>query len=330
MVTGRKPRRGIALLATMLAVALMTLLVMDFTTTAALGYRSAANQADELRAYYLARSGVNVGLALLVQNALANPPQNQGGGGGTTQPKGHDSLDQIWAQPFPPIPVEGGAVSLAIIDEDRKINLNKLVDSQTGQPSKQVAEVIATLLANLNLSPDLLPTMIDWLDSDSIETPGGAEADFYLSLIPPYEPRNSALPTIYDLRMLKGMDDQTFLILSQFLTAMPTPKGVNLNTAPPEVLLALAPALKIDAVTIKDIINQRALVPFDQQTDVTRVIPEAGKPPVSNLLTTTSTYFTITGQGDFAGARKRVYATFKRAAAQGGGASFTLSNWHAD
>jgi general secretion pathway protein K len=327
MVSRRKPRRGVALLATMLAVALMTLLVMDFTTTSALGYRSAANQADELRAYYLARSGVNVGLALLVQNALANPPQTQAGG--TTQPKGHDSLDQIWAQPFPPIPVEGGAVAMSIVDEDRKINVNKLINNQTGKPSPQSEEVIGELLTNLNLSPDLLPLMIDWIDSDSVETPGGAEADFYLGLTPPYEPRNSPIPTIYDLRMLKGMDDQTFLMLSNYLTAMPTP-SININTAPAEVLLALAPALKLDAGTIKDIINQRELVPFDQQTDITKVIPEAGKPLLSHLLTTTSAYFTITGQGDFAGARKRVYATFKRATAQGGGASFTLANWHSD
>ncbi|MGH7842257.1 MAG: type II secretion system minor pseudopilin GspK [Candidatus Binataceae bacterium] len=335
MVILRRARRGVALLATMLAVALMTILVMDFTTSSALGYRSAANQAGELRAYYLAQSGVNVGLAVLVQNALANPPQQ---GNGATQTKQHDSLDQVWARPYPPIPAEGGAVSMAIVDEDRKINLNNLFNQPNGSPNNPAnangrpaanpwIPIIGNLLVNLNLSPDLIPIMSDWLDPDSIEQPGGAEADFYLSLTPPYEPRNSQIPTIYDLRMLKGMDDRTFVILSRYLTAMPT-KGININTAPPEVLAALAPALKIDPGVVKDIIAQRELVPFEQATDISKVT--GSTTPLSHVLTTTSTYFTITGQGDFAGARKRVYATFKRGSARGGGASFSLANWHAD
>ena len=65
----RKYDRGVALLATIVAIALMTLLVVDFTNSAALGYRSAANQADSLRARYLGRSGVAVGLAMLAQDA---------------------------------------------------------------------------------------------------------------------------------------------------------------------------------------------------------------------------------------------------------------------
>ena len=40
----RRRDRGIALLATLLAIALMTILVVDFATTSALGYRAAANQ----------------------------------------------------------------------------------------------------------------------------------------------------------------------------------------------------------------------------------------------------------------------------------------------
>ena len=61
----RKKDRGVALLAVLLGIALMTLVVMDFAMTSGLGFVSAANQANELRAGYLARSGINVGLGLL-------------------------------------------------------------------------------------------------------------------------------------------------------------------------------------------------------------------------------------------------------------------------
>jgi type II secretory pathway component PulK len=69
MVKFRKKERGVALLAVLLGIALMTLLVVDFAMTAGLGFVSAANQANELRAYYLGRSGVNLGLALLAEDA---------------------------------------------------------------------------------------------------------------------------------------------------------------------------------------------------------------------------------------------------------------------
>ena len=70
MVNPRKTNpRGVALLVVLLGVALMTLIVIDFGTTAALGYLSAANQANELRAYFLARSSVAVGLGLLAEDS---------------------------------------------------------------------------------------------------------------------------------------------------------------------------------------------------------------------------------------------------------------------
>ena len=89
-MTERRYDRGIALLATLLAVSLMTLLVVEFSTSAALGYRAAANQANELRAYYLARSGIQIGLAILVQDYLINSQSKVQ----------YASLDQVWAQPF--------------------------------------------------------------------------------------------------------------------------------------------------------------------------------------------------------------------------------------
>jgi general secretion pathway protein K len=338
-MVNRRParyRRGIALLATMLAVALMTLLVVEFTTSAALGYRSAANQADELRAYYLARSGVQVGVAVLEQSTLADSvPTN-----GSSTPIQYDSLNQLWAQPTPPIPVDGGLVSTSIVDEDRKINVNLYLSSKTHQPDPIWAPIIVRLLANLEISPDILPILTDWLDPDSIESQGGAEADYYLTLTPPYEPRNGPIPTIYDLRMLKGMDDATFFKLSRYLTAATGATGstvgnsqprININTAPPEVLAALAPELENDPSLVEAIVSARAAAPFTNITDLkNRVSGLPETPAFQSLLTVQSSCFTITGEGAFAGTRKRIYATFKRVGIQQDRVIFALMAWHED
>jgi general secretion pathway protein K len=329
MVSRRPARyqRGVALLATMLAVALMTLLVVEFTTSAALGYRSAANQADELRAYYLARSGVQVGVAVLEQSSLADSvPTN-----GSSTPTQYDSLNQLWAQPTPPIPVDGGLVSSTIVDEDRKINVNLYLNSRTHQPDPIWAPIIVRLLGNLEISPDILPILTDWLDPDSIESQGGAEADYYLTLTPPYEPRNGPIPTIYDLRMLKGMDDTTFFKLSGYLTAATSQATVNVNTAPAEVLAAMAPELENDSSLVEAILKARAVEPFTAPTDLKNRV--SGLPQGAaflSLLVTQSSCFTITGEGAFAGTRKRIYATFKRASAQQDRVSFALMAWHED
>ena len=115
----QKSERGVALLAVLLGIALMTLVVVDFAMTSGLGFVSAANQANELRASYLARSGINVGLGLLAADARAKQQEQTPA----------ETLSDPWAVPFPPMPLGGGTVALSIVDEGRKINMNSMIQN---------------------------------------------------------------------------------------------------------------------------------------------------------------------------------------------------------
>ena len=304
MVNPRKTNpRGVALLVVLLGVALMTLIVIDFGTTAALGYLSAANQANELRAYFLARSSVAVGLGLLAEDsrmdALMRTP--------------YDSLNDVWAAPFPPVDLDGGTASISIVDETRKLNINQLVNPTTGEIDPQYALVLERLFAILNIRPEIIPALADWIDADSIPTPqGGAEMDYYLRLMPPYAPRNGLMPTIGDLKMVRGVDDATFHRLLPFVTVVPEMQ-VNANTAPPEVLAALSPQLFANPDLVKAVVTARMIRPFSNLTDLGN-IPGLGQyiSDLSKVLTTRSNFFTINGMGTFAGARKLVHSTFRR------------------
>jgi general secretion pathway protein K len=298
----KKSERGVALLVTMMALALMAMLVMDFTTSASLGYRSAAGQANEVRAGYLARSAIGVGLSLLSTDAQQDARAKTA----------HDGLDEPWAQPYPPVPLGGGIAQVSIVDEARKIDINLLINPRTGQPNPVYTAMLERLFTNVGVSPALVPAIVDWIDPDSIESPGGAESDYYLRLIPPYEPRNGPMPTIGDLRMIRGVDDATFAVLRQFLTAAPEPR-VNINTASPEVIAALLPQLSNDTAMVKQIVQARTVQPFLMITDVGNLagLGEAST-PLMKLITTRSAYFTITGIGVFASARRRVLSTFRR------------------
>jgi general secretion pathway protein K len=301
MRTPRKTERGVALLASMMGIALMTIVIMDFTSATMLGYRSAANQANEMRAEYLARSGVQVGIAILAQDARKDAQSD----------KPYDGLDKFWATPFPPIPISGGLASVSIVDETRKINVNDLVDTENGGVKADKAQMLIRLFAVTNVPQEILPALIDWLDPDSVTSPGGAEADYYMRLMPPYAPRNGPMPTIGDLRMVRGVDDAIFFKLSQLLTVEPE-QQVNINTAPPEVLAALTPEMSNDPQLVKEILAARQEKPFVtvELTDLPGFSPFADK--LQGLLTTRSDYFTINGRGSYAGTRKTTVAVVRR------------------
>jgi general secretion pathway protein K len=311
---------------------------VDFTSSSALGYLSAANHANEIRASYLARAAVNVGLALIAQDTRAQAAQAQSSGNSsatTAQGQPFDSYFSVWALPFPPMPVGGGTISLQVADEARKFNINSLVVTQPtnsttplanlGQPNLPALQQFTRLIYILDLNPDLVPSILDWLDPDSIESPNGAESDYYLGLRPPYEPRNGPMPTLGDLRLVKGVDDITFAKLSQYLTVSQE-TGVNPNTASPQVLACLEPELTANQKIVESIMQARSVRPFSVVTDVMNVSGASGVPNLAKDLTLRGQYFTITGVGNFAGARKIVYATFKRNPDGTG----TMGSWQED
>jgi general secretion pathway protein K len=211
-ITGdiRKSERGVALLAVLLGIALMTLLVVDFAMTAGLGFVSAANQANELRAYYLARSGVNLGLALLAADARADAKADSP----------LDSLNDTWAMPFPTMPLEGGNVAVVVVDETRKLNINAMMD-QNGTPNQPAIQRMERLFTILNVDPELIPGIVQWITPSAMGAPGGGNADYYLGLRPPYQPRNGPMPTIADLQLVKGINEAVFNRIRPFLTVMP-------------------------------------------------------------------------------------------------------------
>jgi general secretion pathway protein K len=310
-------QRGVALLATMLAVALLTILIMDFTTSTTNAYRAAANQANQMRAYYLARSAVNVGLALMADDARKSARSNQ--------PR-VDSLQSIWALPLPPLPLGGGWANLSIVDEGRKLNINQLV-APNGQVNEPFEETLTRLLTILGIDPAVIvPSLIDWLDPDSVVSPDGAESDYYLRLTPPYEARNGPMPTIGDLRMVRGIDEGIFRRLRNFLTTTPSVR-VNINTASPEVLMAVVPQLQESPSALKSILEERVNHPFETLAAVGQLLGQPnGTSTLPATLSTTSDYFTISGLGSFSGTRTYVYALIRRT---GPGPQLLLS-WHED
>lgn len=120
-------------------------------------------------------------------------------------------MTQRWAIDSRPrtIVFDGVQLTITVEDERGKIPLNGINEEQ----ERRMFELVGVTGNRLNTIVDSLE---DWQDSDSDKRPSGSEAPAYADL--GYKPRNSALHTVGELRMVKGMDDATFALVAPSLT----------------------------------------------------------------------------------------------------------------
>jgi general secretion pathway protein K len=280
--------RGVALLIVLLTITLLTVVVVEFTQSAEVETHFAISARNGLQAFYLARSAVNVGEMVLQLDG-----QNKGGG------------DNIWARPIPPLPIGDGVAGLRIEDETRRFNLNGLFSGGKVMPDRLA--VMRRLFQELQADPRVLSQIVDWIDQDNDPWPDppGAEQPAYLGLTPPVIVRNAPALTMRELLQVRDMTPQLFARLQQFVTVLPSNDfKVNLNTAPPEVLMAVSP--KMTRAVVDRLIAARQQA-FFQSPDPSAIDKEASGwseaiggtegSGGSDYVTTSSDYFRIEAMG---------------------------------
>ena len=176
----RRDEHGIALLVVLLTITLLTIIVVEFTQSAQVETHFAVSARNGLQAFYLARSGMNVGEALLVLDAQMNH---------------NDSNDDVWARPMPPLPVGDGSAVLRVQDEGRRLNINGMLREGQVVPARR--RVFERLFDVLGADKRVLAAICDWLDADADPgtDPPGAEQSLYWET-PPVIVRNGPLLTM--------------------------------------------------------------------------------------------------------------------------------------
>jgi competence ComEA-like helix-hairpin-helix protein len=159
------------------------------------------NYGDRIQARYLALAGIEKAKGLLYQDAIDRKRAGKNHTGDL-----YDSSDNfrditLGRGSFSVLrrarPEEGSGVVYGIADEQSRLNLNQ------ADP-----EVIAKLYG---MTPDIVAAITDWKDEDNNISPAGAEADYYMSLKPPYVPRNGPLLTVRELLMVRGVSRELLL-----------------------------------------------------------------------------------------------------------------------
>jgi general secretion pathway protein K len=291
----KRNNAGVALLVTLLVLVLIIILAMEIFRAGARAAQTGAYGRDSIRATLIAEAGVAAARIALRENAKNNK---------------YDTLDQVWSRPVPSIELGDGTILVTVEDEERKINLNRLILPNGNAPDEQRLAVFRKFLAILDIDPSIADAVVDWLDVDDTPRVGGAESSYYLSLPYPYRVKNDLFDTLDELRLVRGMTAERFEKLKPFVT-IHSSGTVNINTAPKDVLIALsagqdaAEAGEITAAMADQIIEYRKDNPFRNARDIGNVNPSLrdlyDKTRFRDLIDIRGTAYHVRSTGDVSG-----------------------------
>ena len=294
--------RGVALLVTLMILVLIVTLVWEVFRLGARAAQTGAYARDSIRAVIVAEGGINATRIAFREDAENN---------------NYDTLDEIWSRPVPLIELGEGTIGITVEDEERKININRLVLPNGNAPNDQQLAVFRKLLEILEIDPLLADAIVDWIDNGDTPRVGSAESSFYLSLPFPYKAKNDFLDTVDELRLVRGVTPEIFEKLRPFVTVYSSGK-VNLNTAPKQILMALsagqdaAEAGEITETSANEIIEYRKDKPFQKIDEIRNVSPFLStlyqRTRFRDLLEVRGTAFHVRSAGEVAGTIRTIDA----------------------
>jgi general secretion pathway protein K len=252
-------QRGAVLLLVLVVVALLSALLTDWAFSTLVDLRLTETFRDSNRAYYLARGGVEVGRQLLWMDK-----------------NNYDAPSEMWGVGIPAYPVSDEAtVSISIVDEDGRFNLNKVVDNLGENPNPLWRDRLRRLLTHLEIDdPEALSdALIDWIDRNQSTSPHGAENSWYQGLASPLASKDGPLDTVDELLLVKGFTPEIVQKLTPYVTVSDTVTGVsrlNLNSAGKDLLLIWDSG--VDTSTIELLLERRQEKPFKSLAEVQETI----------------------------------------------------------
>ena len=162
----RSDERGIALLLTLLVLTLLVALILEFDAEARREYRDAAAFRDNFKATVLARAAVQAARGTLQQDFLKDKQTGQA----------FDALTDMWAIPIMNYAIGDGFLTAQMEDERGKLNLNDLAAGGDPVAKKSRVQRFKRLFELLQINPDLVDAIVDWVDDNDVPEPVGAES----------------------------------------------------------------------------------------------------------------------------------------------------------
>ena len=297
MVAFRFDNRGMALILTILVVALIVVLTLEFNTSMRSDLFAAVNLSDGIQLTCIAKSGFHGARAVLHADRIEGNV---------------DTLRELWAQSEllsqnAAVLFDEGTVCVEIADLNGRIQINQLTNKDGAYNTVQKDFLLRFLnLPEFGLdsqeAENIVDALKDWMDPDNEVTGFGAEDSYYQGLERPYPCRNGPLEFVEELQFVRGITKELLYGSGEKPGILPYVSAhgdgrININTAAPLVVRALSE--QIDEDLVDAMIDYRMNEDNDLASN-TWYKQVAGMADVSipnALLTTSSANFEIISRG---------------------------------
>lgn len=302
-------RRGMALILTILIISLIVALTLQFNTSMWSDLHAAVNLRDGIKLGYIAKSGFNYALAVLVEDASKDNVDSLHDAWADSKALSENSADRF----------DEGRFELKVSDHSGRIQINKLVDGkQYNENQKKLLERFLKA-PEFGLGEEEVQTIIsaikDWIDDDDVTTGlyGAEGPGHYERLEKPYSCKNAPIEFLEELLLVKGITKKLYERIFPYLSPHGDDGKINLNTAHPLVLRALSDETTEDPEMVENMDEYRN----DQDKDLKSInwddrVGMRGVNHDPGLLTTQSTYFEITSEGFKGAMAKQVTGMVER------------------
>jgi type II secretory pathway component PulK len=267
----RQRQRGIALMIVTVTIAVLSAVVGDFSYNARVDLEAAANARDQLRAEYLARSGIALSRLLIkVQQSVLDANRKFVGdiqisefapylikafGGDADERAGLGSLLGIDTSSMKGLGVgKGGTFDVAMTHDDGRLNLNCGGGLADNTKQQQLYGILGALFwpprynrifekedadGQFYTRDEVSRAILDWADIDENRfepppnTSTGAENYRYDSGRDPFRAHNHLYDTIEELNLVRGVGDELWGSFGDMFTVYGSCK-VNVGSVRPE------------------------------------------------------------------------------------------------
>ena len=289
VMPGLRSARGVALLTVLFILVLISTLAVYMVEDEHLAIRRVTNQRDIEQ--------INQMLVGAEQWAIKVLERDE---------NGNDHLNEPWNKLLPKVGVEEGTLLAFVRDQQGLFNLNNLIE---GKPNPQGNDkdpklwypAFVRLLTVLELDEGLADAVLDWIDPDQDVSGGsGAEDAEYLLKDPSMRAANRLFTSVGELAWVHGFDAEAVAKLRPYVTALPEPSKININTAPTPVLRIL-PSDLMSEEDADSIVQGRGATGFADTNDVLLLTPFAGQAGQSaaQLIDVKSGYFEVVSEAKF-------------------------------
>lgn len=228
--------RGAALLSVLLLVAVMAVIAATALDRLTVATRIAASAAtiDQSRAFAMAAEQITL---RRISDLKGREP-------------GKVSLAGDWLGRDFILPLPSGEGRAKLSDANNCFNLNSLVaetlPGRLTQRRQAVAQFAALMIAvgvDAGQAAPIAGAAADWIDSDNVEGPLGAEDAAYRSMEGGYLPANRKMADVSELRAVRGVNPKIYARLRPWICVLPVAEQVKLNVN--TLTLAQAPLVSM-------------------------------------------------------------------------------------